>query len=423
MTTPKSKLNYVQETATSSNNVVTFNITASFEGVAGDLPDGVTGVFVKQALIPDDPKSDKFLRVATLADLGRVANTREVAISATLFAPAGGNYIRSRSSDPSLLYLSPYLTLAFDNLQVAMQAKTALEQRVDALIADWRTFNLQYVPATATEFPLADSGLIASLKTAYYNAITNYVATLNVQKNAQAAYVAADASVNRLTVESSFVSVLKPLVCGAKDNLFAYIASYTTYTGPNGSRMALRGVIESAGTYVKNATDFGSLKNTLNSVLADAQNLAGSDDDTVSFKASAATARDALTSYGEATSSASALDNSLTTTLAADVTAFNQLVAANTGLFQPAYDAIVLACSQLDTKSTTVTSTLNTARDALASAIAAQTNATANASAAQTATNLAYTNLRTECPSYDAKNDPDLPEMGEWRSTVLAGVV
>lgn len=261
----RSQIAYQMYQSVTADGVLTFDIIATFTPVEGDLPDGVNGVFVKRVLLPSDPKSDEFLRVATMADFGRSANSREVSYDAARFRPASGTYITARQGGPTSLYLSNVVTLAFDNLQTAIAAKSVLEQRIDAVITEWRTFKETFFAATEATFPLVEAGLVAKAKEDYYTAAATYDAALTAQSTAISAYNAANATVALKQTELDRINTVKNLVCPCVSYLDLSSASRDVYAsqGRNSFRSSVSGVAAALA-----ASDPGSVS-TLTTALTD----------------------------------------------------------------------------------------------------------------------------------------------------------
>jgi len=147
-----------------------FKIASSIDAVlAGDLPlYGATpftsNIFVHKIIAPLDPKSDTFLRVATVFDLTTLPLTRDIAVG------LGQTFFIARAFD-----------VIYDDISTASTAKLLIQQRVDNLIADWHTYNEKFLdplnapfalpPYTYSDIalPLTNS-LEDQLKTAYNTA-------------------------------------------------------------------------------------------------------------------------------------------------------------------------------------------------------------------------------------------------------------
>lgn len=370
----RSQVVYEQSTVTTGDGVVSFNIRAAFTPVAGDLPDGVTGVFVKGIVLPSDPKADKFLRIATLADLGRVATSREIALDPSRFRPAGVEYITSGDTTSSMMYLSPTLTLAFDNLQVAIQAKAAMEQRIDALINDWRTFIAQYVSVTSAEFPLMDAALVAAAKLRYYTAITDYVTALNAKKTAIASLAAAQGAYALKSLELSRIESVKSLVCSSVGLFASYDSAYATYLSGSEGRAKLLAAL----------------------LLGKAYSPADANDGTYELVRSL-----------------------ITSNLATDASTYGTFEYSHTNNYLVATASVVDACNLLDGQWQTASTEKASAAASVAKWSADETAATAAATSAQQAKTAAFGALMAVCPSYDPTKDDGLPPMGEWESVIL----
>ena len=159
------------------SGVQRFKIESSVEVVAaGDLPS--PNIFVNQIVSPNDPKADIFLRVGTVADLTTLPWNRDTAVA------------RSQT-----LFLSSNFTVIYTDVATASTAKLLIQQRVDNIIADWHTYNDQFlspltVPPNLSEitFPLT-TALDTARKAAYATAHAELLAAQAVTASAQVAVI------------------------------------------------------------------------------------------------------------------------------------------------------------------------------------------------------------------------------------------
>lgn len=383
-TSIRSKLTYTQVASTTADRVLTFDVTASFEPVEGDLPVGVKGVFVMLVTVPDDPKSDRFVRVATLADLGRVANTRELAIDDSRFYPAARNYIRSRAEGPSLLYLSPVLTSAISDTNVAVQFKAELEQRIDSLIRDWKYFRDAFFVHTSVEFPLTASALVTAARSKFHNAVTDYVTKKTTQKTAGTAYTDATATLQALTEERDRFDGVKTLVCPKEPYTESFLVPYRAYFVSGAQyRGGLRGAAAAAASFL-------------------------------------ATAASAMADENPSKVTYTLVVGQLTSALGAEQGGYSDVDSARLNYLEPVKTAVEDACAELDDIIDSLSTSIAAANTAVTNATTAQSVASAATLASQAALSTAYTELMAVCPAYEAETDKEMPEMGEWRTPILA---
>jgi len=120
---------------------------------AGELPS--THIFVHSISTADTPGSDEFERVATVADLTDLPQSRDDAVDGDL-------------TD----YLSNYMEVQYDSLDVAKQAKAMVASRINELIRTWITFRDEFaIDTDVTQyFPTASSTEEETLKQAYVDA-------------------------------------------------------------------------------------------------------------------------------------------------------------------------------------------------------------------------------------------------------------
>lgn len=100
----------------------------------GDLPSAE--IFLHTITAANDPKADKFLRVAKLSDLTSTPRGRESAL-------AQGN----------TKYLSASFSIEFDDVAVASEGKRVIQSRVDTLIDDYITYSTKFISPTEFEMP------------------------------------------------------------------------------------------------------------------------------------------------------------------------------------------------------------------------------------------------------------------------------
>lgn len=156
-----STMTTVQQDCTSTVDalgVLVFKIVTSVTFVKeGDLPSAE--IFVYQIVANADPKSDVFLRIATLADLSSLPRGRENALQASV-----------------TYYLSSSFSIQYSDITVATEAKGLVRARIDQLIADWILAQSSFYNPTTFELPAVESTVIEAAKSEYYAAKTTKVA-------------------------------------------------------------------------------------------------------------------------------------------------------------------------------------------------------------------------------------------------------
>ena len=116
----------------------------------GDLP--FADIFVFQVNVPTDPKSDTFVRIASVADLSTYAAGREAAVT---------------------YYLTSTFTVSYSSISDATAAKATIIDRINALIADWLASQTAFFNPTFYTLPAVESTVVAAAKAAYETAKTN----------------------------------------------------------------------------------------------------------------------------------------------------------------------------------------------------------------------------------------------------------
>jgi len=123
--------------------------------VAGELPD--TYLFVYDVVVPADAKQDAFVRVANPYDLEHVVVGRAAALAAGV--------LRFRTNEMVVRYV---------DLQLAVQAKTAIGSRIDTAILLWYAFKTDFestTPPSVDPHPTTDQELLQTLTDVYKAAI------------------------------------------------------------------------------------------------------------------------------------------------------------------------------------------------------------------------------------------------------------
>jgi hypothetical protein len=138
----------------------------------GELPD--VFLFVQDITDVADPKQDVFVRVGSPYDLENVLVGRDSAIAAGV-----------------LRYRTNMFVVRYTDLEVAVQAKQAISQRVDTAINTWYTYTTEFespYPLPVIDHPITDEEYLQTLTNAYKAAVT-------AREAAEAAAVLAQAQV------------------------------------------------------------------------------------------------------------------------------------------------------------------------------------------------------------------------------------
>jgi hypothetical protein len=140
------------------------------------LPD--RGVFVYNIVDAGNPSDDTFARVVDIADFDAYPANRNLAIT-----------------QGKLLWRATTATKNYTDFEVAVAAKQAFRDRINALAADWDTYQTEFLtPAPgdiAYPYTTADDTQVGVLETAYYDAFDAFVDAINDQTNGWAAKKAA----------------------------------------------------------------------------------------------------------------------------------------------------------------------------------------------------------------------------------------
>lgn len=201
------------------NGVQTFRITVQCTD-RGSFPD--THLFLKKIVDADDPQQDLFVRIVELADLDELNSdpdepgykpNRESAIS------AGQQYWRSSS-----------FTKDYTDIEVADQARTAISDRLNTLVADFETYSSAFEASSETlSYPSADQTTIDSLKAAYNTAYTAYQSAQSDVTSKQSALTEAEDDLSDAETSLNQWSVFKDKVDALFTNALAVHGAFSTF--------------------------------------------------------------------------------------------------------------------------------------------------------------------------------------------------
>ena len=174
--------------ARTSSGALQYEILAEVTD-AGDLPD--KNLFVMTVVDREDPKTDTFARVATIADLGPVPPTGDGLSAdrptALLLIP-----------EPDTAYYRTNLaTFIYTDLATAVAAQDVLKSRLDELVTDWQTYLGQFVAdgilhaVDVTDHPRYQQDAYTALVQSYVTALATEATAKSTVDTAKAAYDAA----------------------------------------------------------------------------------------------------------------------------------------------------------------------------------------------------------------------------------------
>jgi hypothetical protein len=156
-------------------------------------------VFTVQVNDPLNPDADTLVHVSTVTELSTVPIGRPAGIAAP--GPAG------------TLYLSNVWSATYGDLQTALDAATAFQQNVNALVTAWISFEANYTAPDATPayytFPAPDTSTVTVLIQAY---TTAKQARYQTQLTAQAATTTLTAAQNDYTYKSALLTTAQTLL-------------------------------------------------------------------------------------------------------------------------------------------------------------------------------------------------------------------
>lgn len=308
-----------------------FKIESYMESVlTGDLPHGE--IFVHQVVVATDPKSDTFLRVANVVDLSTLPQGRDIAISKN-----------------QTIYLANEFTVVYDDIATASQAKLLIQQRVDNLIADWHSYNEQFLapisvapPNHRSDIPLPlTNGIVAQRTAAYSTAHAAYLVAKADQASAAATLasaVTAAGLANNAAISSVYDSQQCTTLLGQYNAAVAGASAYRTAVN------TFMGVAKNFRDGIASSAEFDAaytaMQSAVTTELVNASLLTGlqaSMSSTCATKVAAVTtAANAKTTadaaVGTATTEKKAADDTLSTAQAADTAAYLAAAAVCPGL-------------------------------------------------------------------------------------------
>lgn len=202
----------------------------------GELPH--VYLFVFQIQNEDNPASDFFARVANVEDVQNGYQTRDAAIAAG-----------------STEYLAQFVELFYQDINVAVSAKSTFSTRINGLINTWITYQDDFIDTDGQtlSYPTTDPGYEQSLKDAYVEA-------RDVRIEAEAAVATADVQVE---TDKSVRSYEKQIY-GVYQDTCALITK--VWNPPAGELQTYRGKLSTEGT------DAGDYWSTLESSMNNLKN-------------------------------------------------------------------------------------------------------------------------------------------------------
>jgi hypothetical protein len=117
---------------------------------AGELPH--IHLFLYQINDPDNQKLDSFVRVATIRDLHHAPTDRKQAVAT-----------------PEKTYLSHDAEFYYDNVNVAVEAKKTLSDRINTVISAWVQYRDDFIntDGVSLKYPTADPGVVEAMIQVY----------------------------------------------------------------------------------------------------------------------------------------------------------------------------------------------------------------------------------------------------------------
>ncbi len=218
--------------------------------ISATVPDELPhlGVFVLAVADVTDPKADTLARVAMLADLTTLPLGRSAGI-----ATPGPNGIE---------FLSAITTNSYTTLETANDAKTAIQDRVSALIVDWETFRTQFNAPTPTPAIITVPVAGTSQKTTLINA---YTVAKQARYQAQIDKANADAAFTRAQTDYTYRNGLVTAVAAMLAEASSTQGNFTNVVTQFGTLLTAGNAFYAANTGGTGAATFLSALTTATS--------------------------------------------------------------------------------------------------------------------------------------------------------------
>lgn len=219
----------------------------------GNLPD--PGVFLMEIGDEGDASSDTFTRIVSIIDFTEYSNDRSAAIA------AGASYWRNYA-----------VTKYYDDVDVAVAATTAIQDRLNELATDYTTYEDDFktggTPDTFT-VPSANATYIASLKAAYDTAYTAYQTAVTNEATAQSDKDEADTELTSASTDYQKVVEASEELVKICSNFSSAVSAMTDF---GASSLTMDSLVR-AVTEAYAAADDSQVLNTLTALITALDNL------------------------------------------------------------------------------------------------------------------------------------------------------
>jgi hypothetical protein len=191
---------------------------------AGELPD--VFLFVHDIVETSDPKQDTFVRVGNPYDLENVVIGREAALAAGLTR-----------------YRTNMFVARYTDIELAVQAKQAISQRIDTAVNTWYTYKESFKevpPLVPTDHPTTDEEYLQTLTNLYKDAIA-------ARQAAEAAALAASETVK--DSEAAAAAAAQIVSIYQKEVEFCQTARVTYWNGTPGVKSGVSALSSASQTF------------------------------------------------------------------------------------------------------------------------------------------------------------------------------
>lgn len=197
----------------------------------GELPD--VFLFVHDVIELSDPKQDMFVRVGNPYDLENVVVGREAALAAGL--------TRYRTN----MFVNRYT-----DIELAVQAKQAISQRIDTAVNTWYTYKAEFKevpPLVPSDHPTTDEEYLQTLTDAYK-------AAMEARKAAEAAAAAAAEAVK--DAEAAAAAAAQIVQIYETETTFCQTAYKTYWSGAPGLKSGLTALATGSNNFFNDIVDW-----------------------------------------------------------------------------------------------------------------------------------------------------------------------
>jgi hypothetical protein len=250
---------------------------------AGELPD--TYLFLFEIVVPADAKADLFVRVCNPYDFDSVVIGRAAALTAGV--------TRFRTNE---------FTVRYADLELAVQARQAINQRIDTAINTFYIFKSEfYTPVVTPDYrPSTDEEYLVTLTNTYKTATA-------ARETAEAAVVTATAAVTAAIAAAATAAQLVQIY--ARETTFCQTGRVTYWASATGVMAGATNLATASKTFFNDQVTWFNANNPIHDVYPDISHCSGI---WLTLGMELQTMEAALSSWGISEPNVALLDSTLT---------------------------------------------------------------------------------------------------------------